>query len=377
MSLPSQSPFQEHDPSKVKGKFHISMRTNKVYNIEERKLFCSALCFKSSSFLRDQLETSPLWLREGDTPAAPVRLYGEEEEGEKDEGAMDWTGGQVQLEKPAPEILLPPERVFRVETDPAEQAVRVLKSWFTVDSFRLVQGEERLREELRRQRVEREAWAPSVGDPALEEQYQARYRDLARRLDMMEIREERGEEQEQRLPMPSFEMLRHDMQTENQKLSSFLAGRSSYQDAGGVKEAVLEEGGLEPRLPPVDHQAQLQLRRGIVLERLAHSLPPVLQPLGLSLQAVREGLRELVSSFQLQATTVSLAPPAWRLTGLLLLHLLAVRDLEVAAALQQRAEVQAAMLAELGLAADFPDNLVKELTSDVMPLLAKYNIKYT
>ena len=366
--------MQEHDPNKAKGKFHISMRTNKVYNIEERKLFCSAVCFKSSSFLRDQLETSPLWLREGDRPAAPVRLYGEEEQ-EQGEGTMDWSGGgQVQLEKPP---AIQPERVVRVEADPAQQAVGVLKSWFTVDSFRLVQGEERLREELRRNRVEREAWAPSVGDPALEEQYQARYRDLARRLDMLDIREEQGQEQQQeRLPMPSFEMLRHDMETENQKLSSFLAGRSSYEDAGGVKEAAVEEG-LEPRLPPVDHQAQLQLRRGIVLERLAHSLPAVLQPLGLSLQGVREGVRELVSSFQLLATTVTLAPPAWRLTGLLLLHLLAVRDLELAAVLQQRSAVRAAMLAELGLLPDFPDGLVRELTSDVMPLLAKYNIKYT
>ena len=47
-----------------KGKFHISLKDKKVYDLAERKLFCSNQCFKASSFLKEQLETSPLWMQE-------------------------------------------------------------------------------------------------------------------------------------------------------------------------------------------------------------------------------------------------------------------------------------------------------------------------
>lgn len=48
-------------PSK---QYHISTTTNKVYDITERKKFCSNLCFKASNYLKEQLLTSPLWLRD-------------------------------------------------------------------------------------------------------------------------------------------------------------------------------------------------------------------------------------------------------------------------------------------------------------------------
>ena len=47
-----------------------------VYDITERKNFCSDSCFKRSNFLKAQVSTSPLWLRErgdgsGDRPDPP------------------------------------------------------------------------------------------------------------------------------------------------------------------------------------------------------------------------------------------------------------------------------------------------------------------
>mgnify|MGYP001208991727 CR=1 FL=1 len=47
-----------------KGKYHISLKDKKVYDLAERKLFCSNQCFNASSFLKEQLETSPLWMQE-------------------------------------------------------------------------------------------------------------------------------------------------------------------------------------------------------------------------------------------------------------------------------------------------------------------------
>ncbi|XP_046674478.1 putative RNA polymerase II subunit B1 CTD phosphatase RPAP2 isoform X2 [Homalodisca vitripennis] len=45
--------------------YHISTTHNKVFDITDRKNFCSNLCYKASRYLKDQILTSPLWLRDG------------------------------------------------------------------------------------------------------------------------------------------------------------------------------------------------------------------------------------------------------------------------------------------------------------------------
>ncbi|KAG5676353.1 hypothetical protein PVAND_006195 [Polypedilum vanderplanki] len=47
-----------------KQKYHISSSSTKIYDLTERKHFCSGKCFKSSNYLKMQLLTSPLWLRD-------------------------------------------------------------------------------------------------------------------------------------------------------------------------------------------------------------------------------------------------------------------------------------------------------------------------
>ncbi|XP_055643827.1 putative RNA polymerase II subunit B1 CTD phosphatase RPAP2 homolog [Toxorhynchites rutilus septentrionalis] len=43
--------------------FVISLSKKKVYDITERKNFCSGDCFKSANYIKGQMLTSPLWLR--------------------------------------------------------------------------------------------------------------------------------------------------------------------------------------------------------------------------------------------------------------------------------------------------------------------------
>jgi hypothetical protein len=54
--------------------YHISLAHKKVYDLTERRKFCSNSCFKASNYYRHQLETSPLWLREEQQLAARVQL---------------------------------------------------------------------------------------------------------------------------------------------------------------------------------------------------------------------------------------------------------------------------------------------------------------
>ncbi|KAM9688107.1 putative RNA polymerase II subunit B1 CTD phosphatase RPAP2 isoform 7-T9 [Trichechus inunguis] len=47
-----------------KQKYRISTKTNKVYDITERKSFCSNFCYKASKFFQAQIPKTPVWIRE-------------------------------------------------------------------------------------------------------------------------------------------------------------------------------------------------------------------------------------------------------------------------------------------------------------------------
>ncbi|KAA0719021.1 putative RNA polymerase II subunit B1 CTD phosphatase rpap2 [Triplophysa tibetana] len=48
--------------------FTISTKTNRVFDITERKYFCSNFCYKASKCLELQISKTPLWLRKEETP---------------------------------------------------------------------------------------------------------------------------------------------------------------------------------------------------------------------------------------------------------------------------------------------------------------------
>ncbi|KAG7265794.1 hypothetical protein CRUP_000765, partial [Coryphaenoides rupestris] len=48
--------------------FKISTKTNKVYDITERKCFCSNFCYKASKEYELKISTTPLWLRHHQSP---------------------------------------------------------------------------------------------------------------------------------------------------------------------------------------------------------------------------------------------------------------------------------------------------------------------
>ncbi|KAK7162792.1 hypothetical protein R3I93_006975 [Phoxinus phoxinus] len=48
--------------------FKISTKTNRVYDITERKCFCCNFCYKASKCFESQISTTPLWLRKEERP---------------------------------------------------------------------------------------------------------------------------------------------------------------------------------------------------------------------------------------------------------------------------------------------------------------------
>ncbi|XP_054577338.1 putative RNA polymerase II subunit B1 CTD phosphatase RPAP2 isoform X3 [Eptesicus fuscus] len=71
-----------------KQKYKISTQTNKVYDITERKCFCSNFCYKASKFFEAQIPKTPVWVRDEERPPDFQLLQ---------EGQSGHSGEEVQL----------------------------------------------------------------------------------------------------------------------------------------------------------------------------------------------------------------------------------------------------------------------------------------
>lgn len=58
----------------TKQQYVISRIQNKVFDITERKKFCSNKCYKSSLYLKEQILTTPLWVRKDDDMIPEFKL---------------------------------------------------------------------------------------------------------------------------------------------------------------------------------------------------------------------------------------------------------------------------------------------------------------
>ncbi|XP_075689327.1 putative RNA polymerase II subunit B1 CTD phosphatase RPAP2 isoform X1 [Rhinoderma darwinii] len=67
-----------------KQKYKISTKTNKVYDITERKCFCSNFCYRASKYYEAQIPQTPVWNRE-DESSPVIKLYKEGESGSSGE----------------------------------------------------------------------------------------------------------------------------------------------------------------------------------------------------------------------------------------------------------------------------------------------------
>ena len=71
----------------LKQQFKISTKRNQVIDITERKKFCSTACFNASNYLKEQVSSKPLWLRE--TRRKPVKFIHEVEPNESTAKKID------------------------------------------------------------------------------------------------------------------------------------------------------------------------------------------------------------------------------------------------------------------------------------------------
>ncbi|KPP72789.1 putative RNA polymerase II subunit B1 CTD phosphatase rpap2, partial [Scleropages formosus] len=92
-----------------KQQYKISTKTNKVYDITERKCFCSNFCYRASKYFEVQISKTPLWLRAEERPP-DVKLLKEGQSGSSgvEVKIADLPIREAEIENPAPEKMAPP-----------------------------------------------------------------------------------------------------------------------------------------------------------------------------------------------------------------------------------------------------------------------------
>ena len=207
---------------------------------------------------------------------------------------------------------------------------------------------------------------------------QAKYRELCRKLDLMELLDEKedAEDKLERLPLPSFEMLLKHSEEENKKMNAFLGGKQSYnQDlVSNVVDKSVED--VDTRIPLLDHKAQQQLRRRLVQDNLLRTLPEILKLLKLTMEDIRGDLKELINSFKFTANNVVFKPEEWNLLAIIILKIISERNDRVKTALVGEEQKKYLTLVLMSYEVDLADVdvLIGYLTSDIKMLIACYEI---
>ena len=382
-----------------KGKYHISLKDKKVYDLAERKLFCSNQCFKANSFLKDQLETSPLWMQENVKTCQNLtlldvntvvegeqRLKGdfldisitEELDGSKERSPDNIRNESVDVLGSVPKSKKFVKKRAETKTEIAKDVViKTIKEWFTIDTYRFIFGEENLKTRLRECGASEETWAASVGDQELAEQYQAKYRELCRKLDILDMKEEAdGDEEAERLPMPSYEMLKKHCKEENSKMEAFLAGKQSIPNSLVAEIQEKDSEVEDPRIPLLDHRAQIQLRRKLVFDYVLRTAPEVLKLLHLRTDDTRSDLKELVNTFKLEADNVVFKTEEWTLIFVFLLKILSNRNSLVKDSMDQEEHQKVLTLVLMSYQFDMAhmEQVIREITADIKLLVAKCQV---
>ena len=385
-----------------KGKYHISLRDKKVYDLQERRLFCRNTCFTASDFYKSQLETSPLWLRDTDTSqTVNVSIYSSSSQAngasaDMEIGCSDETEDNLNTHQgQADSTLPPPEESDRKicrddliktlsqynqieeEKTVSETVSQVMEQWFTIDSFRILYGDDQLKIRLREAGVEA-LESSSVGNKNLAEQFQASYRDICRKLDLMDLLDEKEEvEESQHLPLPSYEMLRKHCHEENSKMGAFLDGKQSYRR--DLVSNVLEKDSekVDPRLPLIDHRSQMIYRRRLVLDGLDKSFLDLLKLLKISPADISNHLKELVDSFDISSRTVVFKPEEWTVIAITMLKLISVKNSAVSSAFSNEETLKYLRLVLLSYELDlsYVNQVIRSVTNDISSLLYKYQVK--
>ncbi|KAJ8406315.1 hypothetical protein AAFF_G00305460 [Aldrovandia affinis] len=313
-----------------KQQYRISTKTNKVYDITERKCFCSNFCYKASKHFEVQISKTPLWSREDERPP-DVKLLKNGERGISGEEVKILDRRISELEIENPESLEPvtskdpsdsgsessdPEQDFvsslvtggggkdptlAVRASLLEGLSRTVREWRTEDTLVFLYGhghrprgedeeEEELDEDDLEESVERPAPSARSGG--------GRVRPSA--------------------PAPDYHTLRRETELINLRVQEFYRGVSVPPE----EENTEDTSGTDLALPLVDSHAQHSIQKRIVSEKLNRSLRDIVGHLRLAMNDISADLNNLLRTFRFTNLNIIHNHQEWTLIAVVLLSVL-------------------------------------------------------
>ena len=261
----------EEKGEEIKQQFKISTKNNRVYDLTERKNYCSQKCMKHSSFLKEQISQTPLWLRNQDEKS--VIFY---DERKKTEDRTECSGQDhidtSHIKKPSKSKREKQmKKINDVKIDLWALSSEALQEWFTLESAAMLRGE------LPKDDRVAEPKAP--------------------------IDEETNET--------------------IKKIEAFYKGST---ELFSMKDLTIQEKPVEdsrtPVVPIVDKVSQITLQRRILMESIERGFSSIGNILPVSWANVKPELKRLVSTFKLTSSNIVIKQKAWPLVSVCLLHLL-------------------------------------------------------
>ncbi|XP_026696661.2 putative RNA polymerase II subunit B1 CTD phosphatase rpap2 [Ciona intestinalis] len=318
---------------------------NVVYDITERKKFCSNVCYQSSKFIQEQIPTYPLWLRETDDKVRITLLkIGSGSKGEKVDLVhfVQPSDAEVESEFKDESHADQADATHNSSADDNCREVRVTRKKTTclklcdppkglglatrhnekrkVDLDELVGlfGEWVTRKTLVRLKLLPEDDTPVAPVNANEQRRAAKMKLLEERMNKIAG----GKQVEEKQPLPSYEEVNEYGQRVDQYFrGQFTAVQGRHVMKPKKKKSDEEEDFTSQHVvPAVDSKNQLSIRKRIIMEKFSKSLstidPTMHNP------SILQDIRCVVDTFNLTNKNVMLKPDQHVVVTLMILELL-------------------------------------------------------
>lgn len=377
-----------HLPQMPKKRYFIDTKSNKVYDVTDRKHYCSNYCYKASIYIKQQIQNSPLWLRNQEEapnftllPLTERGVPGEEvnvepsttnsdftsvssfTEASLDEMAKMEINKQDVLEK-NDEKKTPEKKVItksKLKFNPNTKTKKVsdtyfLKNiekctleWLTLDTIIFIYGEEHIKKYLSKEELEEYLQKSPTSETALI--YQRKYKEICHKLHITQIAEDKYDRtvlDKSLKPIPDYKILKERSKGMDLRVRAFYTGASCSVDSKNVEvinkttnesqevNDPSQEIEVPPVLPPLDNTSQDIIRSKVFLNSINKTLVTLTQSLGLPTQHMWDEVKLLVKTFRLEANNVAFKPIEWRFIAFIIIKILSFRDDKLKAFLETK-----------------------------------------
>ncbi|GAB6027276.1 RNA polymerase II associated protein 2 [Chamberlinius hualienensis] len=332
-------------------KYHISTKCNKVFDLSERKYFCSNFCYKAMKYLKSQLPTCPLWLldQEGpnrihllelskDTKETVIKDVDQSYSNSDSDNSETVESEANEIEIGFKKLSLSTESASRVRAKstvwqpPTEAVEKVLKEWISLKTIELLFTRGQCVDLIQNKRVCYSGLLNNSCATSRKTINNGRLEELNEKFKYLpDCDAESDEESMPKKINPTYEQLLND--TKNHSIDireqmKVLRSRERYPtydvtDTSAIRENKCDDGVYFP--PLVDSQSQRALRNNIVLEKLSKASSDIVEMLGIPIHVITGEFRQLIHTFRLEANNISLRAKEWVLLSLVLLKMIAIK----------------------------------------------------